>query len=129
MGVPLGLDVSRNFERGVRPVQRFTGSSDFRLAQCCAVALFLALLVRRTETDDGLAADQGRLLGILACGLNGGLDLVGIVAVDIADHLPTVGLEALGRVVGKPAFDFTVDGDAVVVVERNQLAQTQSAGQ
>ena len=93
------------------------------------MALFLALLVRRAETDDGLAADQRRLLGVLAGSLDGGLDLVGIVAVDIADDLPAVRLETLGRVVGKPAFHFTVDGDAVVVVEGDQLAQTQGACQ
>ena len=51
------------------------------------------------------------------------------MAVNIADHLPVVGFETLWRVVGEPAFNFAVDGDAVVVVERDQLAQTQRTGQ
>ncbi|MNZ56762.1 hypothetical protein D3C78_747150 [compost metagenome] len=51
------------------------------------------------------------------------------MAVDVADHLPAVGLEALRCVVGEPAVDFAVDGDAVVVVEGDQLAQAQGAGQ
>ena len=110
------------------PLQGFAGQGDFLGAQWCAVAVFLALLVRRTEADGGLAADQGWQRA-LARGLDGGLDLFRIVAVDVADHLPVVGFEALGRVVGEPAFDFTVDGDAVVIVEGDQLAQAQGAGQ
>jgi hypothetical protein len=58
-----------------------------------------------------------------ARGFDGGLDLFRIVAVNIADHLPVVGFETLWRVVGEPAFHFAVDGDAVVIVERDQLAQ------
>eukprot|EP00659_Diplonema_papillatum_P022586 gene22587-biopygen22916 len=51
------------------------------------------------------------------------------MTVDIADHLPVVGFETLRRVVGEPAFDFAVDGDAVVIVEGNQLAKAQGTGQ
>ena len=58
-----------------------------------------------------------------------GVDRVDVVAVDVADHVPAVGLEALRGVVGEPAFDLAVDGDAVVVVEGDQLAQAQGAGQ
>ncbi|MNZ78871.1 hypothetical protein D3C78_974610 [compost metagenome] len=110
------------------PVQLFARQGDFVVAQRSTVAIFLALLVRRTETDDGLAADQGRLRA-LACSVDGGADFVGVVAVDIADHLPVVGFETLRRVVGEPAFDFAVDGDAVVIVEGDQLAQAQGTGQ
>jgi len=128
LGAPLGVDVGRNFERAVVPLQRFTGQGDFRVTQWGAVAVFFTLLVRRTETDGGLAADQGRLRA-LASGVDGSLDLFRIVAVDIADHLPVVGFETLRGVVGEPAFDFAVDGDAVVIVEGDQLAQAQRAGQ
>src|SRR3546814_9065588 len=58
-----------------------------------------------------------------------GLDRVGVVAVDVADHAPAVGLEARGRVVGEPALDLAVDRDVVVVPERHQLAQAQGAGE
>lgn len=110
------------------PLQRFASQGNFRVTQWGAVAVFFTLLVRRAETDDGLAADQGRLLA-LARGVDGGLDLFRIVTVNVADHLPVVGFETLWRVVGEPAFDFAVDGDAVVIVEGNQLAQAQGAGQ
>ncbi len=51
------------------------------------------------------------------------------MAVNAAHHVPAVGFEAFRGVVGEPAFNVAVDGDAVVVVERNQLAQLQGTGQ
>src|SRR5690606_35793719 len=129
LGVPLGVDLVGNFERAMVPAQRGASGGDFVMAQRRAVALFLAGLVRRTEADGGLAADQGRLGGVLAGGLDGLDDLVAVMAVDVADYLPAVGLEALRGVVGEPAFHLAVDGDAVVVVEGDQLAQAQGAGQ
>ena len=42
-------------------------------------------------------------------------------------HMPVVGLKPFCRVVGKPALGFPVYGDAVVVIEANQLAQPQRA--
>jgi len=128
LGVPLGVDLRRDLERSVLPAQRGAGRGDLVGAQRRAVALFLALLVRRAETDHGLAADQGRLVA-LARGIDGGLDLVGVMPVDVADHLPAIGLEALRGVVGEPAVDLAVDGNAVVVVEGDQLVQAQGAGQ
>ncbi|MCY1354613.1 hypothetical protein D9M69_409980 [compost metagenome] len=129
LGVPLGIDLGRDFEGRVGPAQGSAGQGDFVVTQRCAVALFLALLVRRAEADHGLAADQGRTVAGLARGLDGGPDLVGVMAVDVADHLPAVGFEALRGVVGEPAVDFAVDGDAVVVVEGDQLVQALGAGQ
>ncbi len=55
--------------------------------------------------------------------MDGFADGVGVVAVDIAHHMPAVGFEALGRIVGKPTFDMAVNGDAVVVIKADQLAQ------
>ena len=46
-----------------------------------------------------------------------------VVAVDVGDHVPAVGLEALRRVVGEPALHVAVDRDAVVVVESDELAE------
>ena len=110
------------------PAQGGAGQGDLVDAQRRAVTVFLALLVRRTEADGGLAADQGRLHA-LARSVDGHLDFFGVMTVDVADHLPAVGLEAVRRVVGEPAVHLAVDGDAVVIVEGDQLAQTQGAGQ
>src|SRR5471030_1836679 len=128
LGVPLGINVSRDFERCVVPVQRLTGQSDFRVTQRGAVAVFFTLLVRRTEADGGLAADQ-RWLSAFTSGFDRSLDLFRVVTVDVADHLPVVGFETFRRVIGEPAFDFAVDGDAVVIVESNQFTQAQRTGQ
>jgi len=51
------------------------------------------------------------------------------VAVDAADDVPAIGLETLGRVVDEPGRDLAVDGDAVVVVQRDQLVELPGAGQ
>src|SRR5258708_36334088 len=51
------------------------------------------------------------------------------MAVDIADDAPAIGLEALRRVVGEPALDKAVDGDAVVVVKGDELAEAERARQ
>ena len=93
------------------------------------MALFLALLVGGAEADDGLAADQGRAIAVGAGHFDGGADFVRVVAVDVGHHVPAVAFETLGGVVGEPAVDFAVDGDAVVIVEHDQLAQPQSTGQ
>jgi hypothetical protein len=51
------------------------------------------------------------------------------MTIDVGDHVPAVGFEALGGVVGEPAFGVAVDGDAVVVPEGDQLTQLPGAGQ
>src|SRR5690606_19491340 len=109
-GVPFGVDILGDLEGTVLPAQRFTGQGDLVLTQGRAVGGLLALLVGRAEADNGLAADQGRLVA-LARSLDGRLDLVGVMAVDVADHLPAVSLEAARSVVGEPAVDFPVDGN------------------
>src|SRR5690606_29446606 len=119
----------RYFERTVLPAQRLAGQCDFIVTQRGTVAIFLALFVRGTEANDGLAADQGGLLSVSPGLLYRCTDGVGIVAVNGGDNLPAVGFETLRSVGGEPAFHFAVDGNAVVVVEEHQLAQAQSAGQ
>src|SRR5690606_15423657 len=120
--VPSLVDLVFNHKRFVLPLQVGTGGADLIITQGCAVALFLTLLVGRAVADDGFAANDGRLGGVGAGLLNGGLNGVGIMAIHIGDHLPTIGFEALRRIVGKPALDFAIDGDAIIVVEGDQLA-------
>ena len=70
----------------------------------------------------------GRFLA--AAGLDQrGVHGVGVVAVHGAQHLPAVGFKARGGVVDEPGLHLPVDGDAVVVVERDQLAQLPGAGE
>ena len=88
-----------------------------------------AFLVGRAFADDGFAADHGGLVGHCLCSFNCGLHGFGVVSVDTGNHMPAVGFKTLRRIVGKPAFDMAVDGNAVVVPECNQLAQTPGTGQ
>ena len=129
LGVPTLVDILGDNEWCVVPAQILAGGVDFGLAQGGAMHVMGAFLVGRALADDGLALDQGGLVGMLLGFLDGGLDGLGVMAVDIADHVPTIGLEALRGVVGKPAFGVAIDGDAVVVPEGDQLAQAPGAGQ
>ncbi|CAI1197903.1 Uncharacterised protein [Serratia quinivorans] len=128
-GVPLGIDVLRDFEGGVFPAQGFAGGGHFGGAQRGTVHIVGPGLVRGTETNHGFAHQQGRLVGDLAGFFNRGLDGVRVVAVNVTHHVPAVGFKALGGVVGEPAFHVTVDGDAVVIVERGQFAELEGTGQ
>ena len=62
-----------------------------------------------------------------------GLEVMGdgsaIVSVHVGENLPTVCAEARRRVVGVPVLHIAIDGDAVIVVEDDELAQSQGAGQ
>ncbi len=71
---------------------------------------------------DGRSVDRARRVDRASHSL-------GVVAVDVRHHVPAVGLEALRRIVGEPAVHFAVDRDAVVVVEADQLAELQRAGE
>ncbi|CAI1167777.1 Uncharacterised protein [Serratia liquefaciens] len=128
-GIPLGIDVLRDFEGGVFPAQGFAGGGHFGGAQRSTVHVVGTGLVRGAETNHGFAHQQGRLVSDLAGFFNRGLDGIRVVAVHVTHHVPAVGFKALGGVVGEPAFHVTVDGDAVVIVERGQFAELEGTGQ
>ena len=126
---PRRVDRLRNRERRVRPAERRARGGDLLLAERRAVHGLGALLVRRALADHRLAADERRAVGDGLRRRDGRVDGVDVVAVDAADHVPAVRLEASRRVVGEPAGDVAVDRDAVVVVERDELAQPPRAGE
>ncbi len=128
-GVPGSVDLGWNLESRIRPAELFPRELDLFHTQCRAMRLLRAFLVRAAEADHGLAADQCRTLDLAARGVDRQLDFVRIVAVDVAHHLPAIGLETPGRIVAEPAADVAVDRDAVVVVEHDQLAETERSGQ
>ncbi len=43
--------------------------------------------------------------------------------------MPVVGFKTFGGIVGKPAFGFAINGDAVVIVKADQFAQSQRTSQ
>ncbi len=127
--IPLGVDFRRDFERRVFPAQLFAGQRDFRVAQRRAVGIVGTLFVRRTETDDGFAHQQGRFVSHGASFFRGAFNGVGIVTVNATDNVPAVGFKTFRGVIGEPAFNMTIDRDTVVIIERDQFAQFQSTSQ
>ena len=49
------------------------------------------------------------------------------MTVNPGDDMPPIGLKSFWRVIGEPALDLAVDGNTVVVINRNQFAQTERA--
>ncbi|SXE21908.1 Uncharacterised protein [Klebsiella variicola] len=111
------------------PAQRFAGQGDFGVAQRCAVGVVGTGFVRRTKTNDGFAHQQGRFVGDRTRFFYCAFDGVSVVTVNAAHHVPAVGFKAFRGIVGEPAFNVAVDGDAVVIIEGNQFAQFQGTGQ
>ena len=85
--------------------------------------------VGRAAADRRAADDQRRLRCRVLGGADRGVDRLDVVAVDRADHVPAIALEALAHVVHVPGLHGAVDADAVVVVQRDQLVQLPCAGQ
>lgn len=52
-----------------------------------------------------------------------------IVPVNVMHDMPVVGFKTFGGIVGKPAFGFAINGDAVVIVKADQFAQSQRTSQ
>ncbi|CAM3596774.1 hypothetical protein SB6411_05435 [Klebsiella spallanzanii] len=111
------------------PAERFAGQRDLCVAQRRAVGVVGTGFVRRTETNDGFTHQQGRFVSDCTRFFHRAFNRVSIVTVHAEHHVPAVGFEAFCRVVGEPAFNMTVDGDAVVVIERHQFAKLQGTGQ
>ena len=128
-GIPGTVYFRRDLESTVVPTQLLAGQCNFVLTQRSAVTGFGALLVGGTKTNDGLAANQCGLSCVRPAGLNRSANGLRVMAINLGNDLPAISFETPGRVVGKPAVHFTVDGDAVVVVEHDQLAKAQCAGQ
>ena len=105
------------------------GGRNFHVTKRRSMNLMSIGLIGRAHADYGFAADHGGfsagLLGRFDCRL----DRYRIVAVDVRHHMPPVGFKALGCVVGKPSLHMAIYGDAVVVVEADQLAQSERARQ
>src|SRR5690606_36154626 len=85
------------------------------------------LLVGRAETDHGAAGDERRARAPHRL-VEGGADLVGVMAVAAVDG-PARGLEPLPLVGRVREAHPTVDRDAVVVPEHDELAQTLASGE
>jgi hypothetical protein len=129
LGVPVGVDGLRDHEGRGRPADGFAREPDFFGTQRLAVRLGGVGAVRAAFADARLAEDERGLVGAVfrvGDGLrHGGV----VVAVHRADDVPAIGGKAQGGVVDEPGRDLAIDGDAVVVIQRDQLVQLPGAGQ
>ena len=107
------------------PAEGRARGGDFLVAQRRSVRVVRVRFRRRSLRDDGLAADERGFVCRCSGDLDRAVDRFAVVAVDVANHAPAIAFEALRRVVREPAVDAPVDGNAVVVIERNQFAETQ----
>ncbi len=131
-GVPAAVHVLGDLEGGMAPAERLPGGGNLLVAEWRAVRRPGAGLGRSAFRDDGLGADQRRARLFALRPAQRAVDRLQIVAIDVRDHLPAVRLEAPPHVVGEPLLDLAlvrVDRDAVVVINGDQLAQPESAGE
>ncbi len=128
-GAEMGQGFVRKIELLVRiPAEILLGRLHFFCAEWRAVGLAAARLVGRAEADGGANHDErrSRRLG-LGCdqGAVDGFD-VGVAMFDAQD-LPTIRFEALAHVFGERQRGGAVERHLVVVVEPDQLAQSEMA--
>ena len=126
---PIRVNLRRHLERPMRPAEGFAGGRHLIFAQGSAMHGGAALLVGGAEADDGLDADQGGPPVAARGRVQGRLDVRHLMSVHAADDAPAVACKARRHVFREPGGHLAVDGDAVVVVQADQLAQAQSAGQ
>ncbi len=91
------------------------------LSRVCAVG--------RAFTNRSFADDQCGLVGTGFGFRDSTVNSRYIMAVDGTDHLPAIGFKARGRVVNKPRRDLSINRDAVVVIQSNQLIELPCPGE
>ena len=128
-GIPGVINLFRDLKWRMVPAQFLPCQRHFFFPQWCAVRLFLTCFIRRTKANHRTADNQRRLIFHALRFKDRFLHRLRIVTVDFMDHMPVIGFKTFCRIVGKPAFGFTVDGNTVVIVKTNQLAQSQRARQ
>ena len=110
------------------PAEVLLGGLDGFCAEGFAVDLVGAGL-GAAVADDGADADERGLRRLGLGGEDGVLDAREVVAVGDRQDLPVVGLEALGDVLGVAELGGAVEGDEVVVVEDDELAEAEGSGE
>src|SRR5690606_28750451 len=105
---------------------------DFVGAQWRAVNRVAAGLGWRAMTDARATTNQGRarLSSRLGFGPeNGCVNRRRVVSIDIGNHIPVVCGKTGSGVVTEPARYIAINGNAVVIIEADQFAQSERAGQ
>mmetsp|Transcript_11306 Transcript_11306/g.30450 ORF Transcript_11306/g.30450 Transcript_11306/m.30450 type:complete len:607 (-) Transcript_11306:469-2289(-) len=138
-GSPFGLEVSTlldlavsvlgdlfgDLERPVLPAEVVAGRLHLVSAEGSTVHGVRVDLVRRAVADERGHIDEGRLVSARLRLLDGGVEPGKVsVALRHVDDLPPVRLVALEHVLGERDVRAAIDGDGVVIVERDELAES-----
>ena len=112
-----------------RPAEVLLGQLHLLGAEWRPVGGRRALLVRRAVTDHGRQDDQRRPVGDPLRLAERQLDLLQARLLRQLVNRPPVGLEAAGHLLTEGEVGRALDRDLVVVVDRDQLAEPEVAGQ
>ena len=116
--------------RILRPAVSFFGERDFLLTERRAVHARRILLVGRSEADVRADDDQRRPVRLRSGGFHGSPERVHVVGrITYVLHVPAVGPETACGVVGVREVRGSVDRDPVVIIEYDQLSETQVPGE
>ncbi len=128
LGIADIADFLRNLEGFMLPSQVGAGGGNLFSAQRRTVGTGRSLEFGAAESDLGGGDDQGGLAGFsLGCG-NGSRDLGVVMTVDLL-HMPAGGNKAALNILGPGQVGLAFDGDAVAVVDVDQITQLEVACQ
>ena len=125
-GAPFVQNGFGDFKRSILEAQAFAGGKQVFRADGRTVD-FAGAFFRRAVADDGMAGDQGRLVGFFGA-RDGGFDLVGVVRVAFV-RVPAVRFKAFALVGRSRDRCRTVDRDFVVVPQNDHFVQAQMSRQ
>ena len=122
LAVPIGVHISRHMKRLMRPMDGGSGQRDFVCAQRLSMCFGGVDPIGAALANVCFTSDEGGLVCAVFSVGDGLRHRIHIMAID-RDDVPAVGLETRGCVVDEPRRDLAVDGNAVVVIKRNQLVE------
>ena len=114
---------------GGRPAQGLLGGRQLLLAQRAAVGGEIVVLVRTAEADMRPHQDQRRRQGFGLRLADGRGDFFGVIAVGDLHGVPAISVEALAHVFSEDQAGGAAQRNAVLVVQVDQFAELQVAGQ
>src|SRR6202040_841941 len=127
--IPGGTYRLRDHKGTGRPTESRASCRDLGRAERCAVYVVRSGFVRASLAYDGLTADERRPTVVVAGLPDSRLDRFPVMSVNRAQHAPAIRLKALGCVIGEPVFDVSIDADAVVVIDGDELGESEGACQ
>mmetsp|Transcript_11394 Transcript_11394/g.15530 ORF Transcript_11394/g.15530 Transcript_11394/m.15530 type:complete len:399 (-) Transcript_11394:82-1278(-) len=119
------VDLGRNVERLILPLQILTGGSNLRSAESGTVDGMAVGFVGRTVSDEGGHLDECWLVSNRLGFLNSFADgvKIGVPVLDV-DRMPAKGHEAGRDVLGERDVSVSVNRDTVVIVQGDELSKS-----